>query len=103
MAGGPLHSGLQNRSPLCLATPALKGEPLTRETASKTDENDSLLRHECFLQLLGLRHRRSQRSMSLAKLDLHVDEWVVKLTVDVEETSTIHTRYARPPTRECSN
>ena len=24
----------------------LKGEPLTRETASKTDENDSLLPHE---------------------------------------------------------
>ena len=25
---------------------ALKGEPLTRETASKADENDSLLPHE---------------------------------------------------------
>jgi hypothetical protein len=56
VAEGPLHSGLQNRSPLCLAQVyyltsggwdlgALKGEPLTRETTSKTDENDSLSPH----------------------------------------------------------
>ena len=36
---------------------ALKAEPLTRETASKTDENDSLA-PITLLQLLGLRHRR---------------------------------------------
>jgi len=48
VAEGPLHSGLQNRSPLCLA---LKGE-LTQETASKTDENDSLLPHERFFSSL---------------------------------------------------
>ena len=36
-------------------------------TASKADgKNESLLPHERFLQLVGLRHRRSQQSISLA-------------------------------------
>ena len=49
MAEGPLHSGLQNRSPLCLA---LKGEPLTRETASKTDEKRLSIAPERFFSCL---------------------------------------------------
>ena len=48
--------------------PSVKGEPLARQTASKTDGTDSLLAYTpcTLLQLLGLRHRRSQRSISLA-------------------------------------
>jgi hypothetical protein len=43
---------------------AVKGEPLTRETASKNGNVDSLL--TSLLQLLGLQHHRSlQRSTSL--------------------------------------
>ena len=46
---------------------ALKGEPLARETASKADEDDLSLDPITLPQLLGLRHRRSQRSVSLAQ------------------------------------
>ena len=45
--------------------PALKGEPLARETASKTDAPTMTL-----LQLLGLRQRRSQRFDQLANCQL---------------------------------
>ena len=45
----------------------LKGEPLARERASKTDENDSLLAYTprtLLLQLLGLGHRRDKALLS---------------------------------------
>ena len=38
--------------PLLPCPQELKGEPLTRETASKTDENDSLWPHERFFSSL---------------------------------------------------